>query len=156
MIAELQIGTDPTSWYMQPAEYDTVAAGLAQPGTPFAVNVLAPLEGRLVLSARAAGGVALTLPFKPVGWVPSGAIKPTAPLLYLPSAAGPTHSNPGYMLAVGTDLAALEQELIAAMEGSGSVLSLALDVPGPDGKGTLLLSGATLAYVVLCRATAAG
>ena len=36
------------------------------------------------------------------------------------------------------------------------MLSLALDVPGPGGKGTLLLSAATLSYVVLCRAIAAG
>ena len=156
MIAELHIGTDPTRWYMQAAEYDTVAAGLAQPGTPFAVDVLAPLKGRLVLSARAAGGVAVVLAFTPVGWVPSGVFRPSAPLLYLPSAAGPTHDDPGYTLAAGTDLAALEQELITAMGGSGNVLSVALDVPGPDAKGTLLLSGATLAYAVLCPATASG
>ncbi len=156
IIAELQIGTDPTPWCLQPAEYDMVAAGLAEPCTPFAVDVFSPLEGRLVLSPLAAGSVAVTLAFKPVGWVPNGAYKATAPLLYLPSAAGPRHHSPGHTLAAGTDLAALEQELIAAMGSPGSVLSLALDVPGPDGRGTLLLSGATLAYAVLCRATAAG
>ncbi len=155
IIAELQIGTDPTPWCMQPAEYDTVAAALAE-RTPFAVGVFSPLEGRLVLSPLAAGSVALTQAFKAVGWVPNGAYKATTPLLYLPSSAGPGHHNAGHALAAGTDLAVLERELIAAMGSPGSVLSLALDVPGPDGKGTLLLSVATLAYVVLCHATAAG
>jgi hypothetical protein len=154
VIAELQIGTDPTPWCIQPAEYDAVAAALAEPRTAFAVDVFSPLEGRLVLSPLAAGSVALTLAFKPIGWVPNGAYKATAPLLYLPSSAGPGHHNAGLALAADTDLAVLEQKLIAAMGSPGSVLSLALDVPGPDGKGTLLLSGATLTYAVLCRTTA--
>jgi hypothetical protein len=156
VIAALQIGTDPTHWCIQPAEYDTVAALLAEPQTAFAVDVISPLEGRLVLSPVAAGSVTLTLSFKPIGWVPNGAYKATAPGLYLPSSAGPTHHSPGHTLAAGTDLADLEQKLIAAMASPGSVLSVALDIPGPAGKGTLLLSGATLAYVVLCHATAAG
>jgi hypothetical protein len=155
MTAQLQIGTDPTCWYLPPSEYDTVAAGLAQPGTPIAVDVLAPLQGRLVLSPRAAGSVALTLPVTPVGWVPGGICKPTVPLLRLPSSAGPTHDNPGYLLAADTDVAALEQKLIAAMSGPESVVTLALDVPAP-GKGVLRVSGATLTYAVLCRATAPG
>lgn len=155
MTVQLQIGTDPTCWYLPPSEYDTVAAGLAQPGNPFAVDVLAPLQGRLVLSPRAAGSVALTLPITPVGWVPGGAVKPTVPLLHLPSSAPPTHDNPGYLLAGDTDVAALEQKLIAAMAGPGSVVTLALGGPGP-GKEVLRLSGATLTYAVLCRATAPG
>jgi hypothetical protein len=151
--AQLQIGTDPTCWYLPPSEYDTVAAGLARPDNPFAVDVLAPLQGRLVLSPRAAGSVALTLPITPVGWVPGGAVRPTVPLLHLPSPVAPAHDNPGYLLAAGTDVAAVEQELIAAMTGPGSVVTLTLDVPGP-GKGVLRVSGATLTYAVLCRATA--
>jgi hypothetical protein len=156
IIAELQIGTDPTPWCIQPDQYDTVAAALAEPRTPFAVDVFSPLEGRLVLSPLAAGSVALTQAFKPVGWVPNGAYKATAPLLYLPSSAGPGHHKAGHTLAAGTDLAVLERKLIAAMGSPGSVLSLALDVPGQDGKGTVLLSVATLAYVVLSHAAAAG
>jgi hypothetical protein len=153
---ELQIGTDPTPWCIESANYDTVAAALAQPGTPFAVDVFSPLEGRLVLSPLAGGSVVLTQTFKPIGWVPNGAYKATAPLLYLPSSAGPGHHKAGHTLAAGTDLAVLEQELIAAMGSPGRMLSLALDVPGTGGKGTLLLSAATLAYVVLCHVTAAG
>jgi hypothetical protein len=153
--AELQIGTDPTPWGIDPADYDKVAAALAEPRTPFAVDTFSPLEGRLVVSPLAAGSVVLTQTFKPIGWVPNGAFKATAPLLYLPSSAGPGHHKAGHALAAGTDLAALEQELIAAMGNPEGVLSLALDVPGTGGKGTLLLSAATLAYVVLCHVTAA-
>jgi hypothetical protein len=153
--AELQIGTDPTNWYLPTAEYDTVAAALARPDTPIAVDVLAPLEGRLVLSPRAAGTVVLTIPIDPVGWVPSGIVKPTRPVVYLPSTTGPTAGHPGLTLAADTDLAALEQQLTAAMTGPGSTLALTLEVPAP-GRGMLLLSGATLAYAVLCRAAAAG
>lgn len=155
MTAQLQIGTDPTTWYLAPSEYDTVASGLAQPGNPFAVDILAPLEGRLVLSPRAAGSVALTLPISPVGWIPGGICKPTVPLLHLPSSAAPTHDNPGYLLAADTDPTALEQELIAAMTEPGKVITLALDISAP-GKGVLRVSGATLTYAVLCRATAPG
>ena len=90
MDAELQIGNDPAVWFFDPARYDEVAAGLAPPGAPLVVEVVAPLAGRLVLNPRAAGKAALTLPFQPVGWNPSGIILPRSPLLYVSSVTGPT------------------------------------------------------------------
>ena len=147
MDAELQIGNDPATWYFASTDYDMVAAGLAQPGAPFVVEVVAPLQGRLILNPVAAGAVSLALPIKPVGWNPSGVVWPQSPLLYVSSGAGPTHAQPGYTLARGYQLAALEQEIVTAMEQK-TIVTVMLDEG--LGKGTLALSGATLPYVVLC------
>jgi hypothetical protein len=148
--AELQIGNDPTVWYFDPAGYDGVAAGLAQPGAPFVVEVVAPLAGRLILNPVAAGKVALTLPVKPIGWNPSGICLPISPLLYVSSVTGPTHDSPGYTLTGGYDLATLEQDIIDVMTGR-TMLTVTLEAR-PSGQGVLALSGATLAYAVLCPA----
>ena len=147
MDAELQIGNDPATWYFAPTDYDKVAAGLAQPGAPFVVEVIAPLQGRLLLNPVAAGAVSLTLPVNPVGWNPSGAVLPQSPLLYVSSGTGPTDAQPGYTLARGYQLAALEQEILTAMEQK-TIVTVLLDEG--VGKGTLALSGTTLPYVVLC------
>lgn len=147
MDAELQIGNDPTVWYFLTAGYDAAADRLVQPGTPFAIDVIAPLEGRLLLNPRAAGKVALTHPVSPVGWNPSGAFRPRSPLLYVSSATGPTRANPGYTLASGYELPALEQEILTAMTQGGIVtVRLAEGL----GKGIVALSGGSLPYTVLC------
>jgi hypothetical protein len=146
--ARLQTGTDPATWYFDAASYDAVAVALAAPGAPLTVEVIAPLKGQLVLNPRAAGSVALTLPVMPVGYNPSGLTLPGSTLLYVPSATGPTHQAPGYVLAGGQDLAALEQEIVTAMT-AGTTLTLTLDVALP-GKGVLTLSGGTLAFAVIC------
>src|SRR5690348_11191867 len=112
--AELQIGNDPATWYLPSAGYDMVAAALAQPGAPFAVEVIAPLQGRLLLNPVAAGAVSLTLPVRPIGWNPSGVVWPESPLLYVSSATAPTHADPGYALARGYQLDVLEQEILTA------------------------------------------
>lgn len=151
MYAELQIGNDPASWYFSSTDYDSVAAALAQPGAPFAVDVVTPLQGRLLLNPVAAGAVSLTQPVRPVGWNPSGALLPQSPLLYVSSAAGPTHDDPGYILARGYQLDALEQEVLTAMTQK-TIVAVQLDEG--LGKGTVALSGATLPYVVLCPAAA--
>jgi hypothetical protein len=148
--AELQIGNDPAVWFFSPAGYDTVAAGLAPPGAPFVLEVVAPLAGRLILNPRAAGKVALRLPVQPVGWNPSGIILPMSPLLYVSSVTGPTHDAPGYTLAAGFGLTTLEHDIIVAMT-AGTMLNVPLEAT-PPGKGVLALSGATAAYAVLCPA----
>jgi hypothetical protein len=153
MDAELRIGNDPAAWYFRPAGYDACAAGLAEP-TPFVVEVVAPLKGRLILNPRAAGKVALTLPINPVGWNPSGVCLPKSPLVYVSSAAGPTHKAPGYTLAPGYELAALEKDIIAAMTDQ-AMLTIRLEAE-PSGRGVLALSGAALAYAVLCPAVPQG
>lgn len=150
MDAELQIGNDPATWYFEHGQYDRVAAALAAPGAPCTVQVVAPLAGTLILNPRAAGKVALQLPMRPVGWNPSGAFLPRSPLLYLASAAGPTHAAPGYTLAAGYMLSGLEQDILAAMT-NGTMLTVTLE-SGPSGKGVVAVSGATLSYAVLCPA----
>jgi hypothetical protein len=146
--ARLQTGNDPANWYFDSASYDAVASALTPRGAPVTVDVIAPLKGLLVLNPRAAGSVALTLPVSPVGWNPSGLVLPSSPLLYVPSVTGPTHEAPGYLLAAGQDLAALEQEIVSAMT-AGTTLTLTLHVALP-GKGILALNGAALAYAVIC------
>ena len=152
MDAELQIGNDPAVWFFDGADYDRVAAGLAQPGAPLTVEVVAPLKGTLILNPQAAGQVTLERPVEPVGWNPSGAYLPRSPLLYVSSAAGPTRSHPGYTLAAGYTVAGLERDILAAMTGR-TMLSVKLEV-GPSGKGVVALSGATLGYAVVCPAAA--
>ena len=147
MGAELQIGTDPTTWYFESAQYGKVAAELAQAGNPFAVEVFSPLQGRLVLNPLTAGSVALTNPVDPIGWNPNGAFLAKSPGVYVASAAGPHKSLPGYVLAPGYSLQALEEELIVAMTGK-TILSVTLDAG--LGGGVLALNGATLSYAVLC------
>src|SRR5437762_1944107 len=93
--AELKIGNDPATWYFPSAAYDTVAAGLAQSGGPFAVDVVAPLKGRLLLNPVAAGAVLLTLPVKPVGWNPSGPSCPTHRCSTSPRRPVPPTPTPG-------------------------------------------------------------
>ena len=152
MDAELRIGNDPATWYFRRPATTRSPPGLGQPGAPFAIDVIAPLRGRLLLHPQAAGKVALTLPISPVGWNPSGVCWPKSPLLYVSSATGPTHANPGYTLARGYQLAALEEEILTAM-AQGGIVTVMLDEG--LGKGMLSLSGATLAYAVLCPPTAA-
>ena len=72
-------------------------------------------------------------------------------MLYVSSATGPTHADPGYTLAHGYQLDALEQEILTAMKQQTIVTVL---LEESLGKGTVALSGTTLPYVVLCPATA--
>ena len=150
MDAELQIGNDPAVWFFDGADYDRVAAGLDQPGAPLTVEVVAPLKGTLILNPKAAGQVTLKLPIEPVGWIPSGVYLPRSPLLYVASAAGPTRRDPGYTLAAGYTVTGVQRDILAAMT-AGTMLSVTLEA-GPSGKGVVALSGATLAYAVVCPA----
>jgi hypothetical protein len=148
MPTALQIGIDPTTWYFEPANYDEVAAGLANPGTPLVVPVFSPIEGRLVLNPLTAGSVGLTKSVVPGGWNPNGAFFARSPAVYVASATGPHKALPGYILAPGYKLSALEQQIINAMTGQ-QTLTVDLE-PGPGDSGVLLLSGVTLSYAVLC------
>jgi hypothetical protein len=202
----LQIGTDPTPWILEAADYDSLAAELAQATGPVVLPVVSPLQGRLVLSLRNAGTFSLLGwpsvggphpvgdPTKvggphPVGGAPSPDHGPhpvghslasgdassaqAVPVVYLPSV---TAANPGWPVSVldpGTDLAALEQNIIDAMNrGTSLTLSVverdivdATDVTdaidsGTDvtpeisarsGHGVLVLNGAVLAFAVIAQ-----
>ena len=149
----LQIGTDPTAWVLQDADEDTVARELSQATSPLVLPVVAPLQGRLVLSPQGAATISLLRPPASVGAHPTGVIGPTTPVVYLPSVTAATHESPGHALDPGTDLAALERDIIAAMT-SGTRLTL--HISALSGGGLLVLNGAALAFAVLAGVAAPG
>jgi hypothetical protein len=149
----LQIGTDPTAWVLQDADEDAVARDLQQATGPIVLPVVAPLQGRLVLSPQCAATVSLLRPPTSVGAHPTGVIGPTRPVVYLPSAIAATYESPGQALDPSTDLAALEQDIVAAMT-SGTRLTL--QIGALYGGGVLVLNGARLAFVVLAQVSTAG
>jgi hypothetical protein len=143
----LRIGTDPTAWVLENTDPDTVAAQLSQATAPVVLPVASPLQGNLVVSPSAAATIAVRRPTPGRGAFPSHIALPRNPVLYLPSLTPPTQDSPGYPLASGTDLAAQEQAIIAAMTGR-TVLSIQVaDVPG----GVVLLNGAVVDFAVLAQ-----
>jgi hypothetical protein len=143
----VHIGTDPTAWALENADLDTVAAQLSQATAPVTLSVAGPLQGSLVVSPSAAAKIAVQRPSPGHGLFPSHIALPRNPVLYLSSLTGPTQESPGYPLAPGTDLAAQEQAIIAAMSGR-TVLSIHLaEMPG----GVVLLNGAVLDFAVLAQ-----
>lgn len=143
----LQIGTDPTGWVLEDVEPDAVAAQLSQATGPVLLPVVGPLQGDLVLSPAAAATISVRRPAPMHGAHPSHIALPRWPVLYLPSPAGPTLDFPGYPLAMDTDVAALEQDIIAAMSG-GTFLTIEIaDIRG----GAVLLNGAAMNFAVLAQ-----
>jgi hypothetical protein len=145
----LRIEGDPVSWIVPDAEIEGVAQQLAQSGGPVTLQVVAPLRGRLVLSAQSAGSVALLAQPKVVGWIPSY-FRVASAHLYVPSATGPTVDFPGYSLAQSADLDTLQQDVVAAMSDGSSIR-----VQVSDGieSGVLVLNGAALSFAVFCPPT---
>jgi hypothetical protein len=143
----LRIGTDPTDWVLESADPDTVAARLSQATGPIALPIVDPLQGNLVVSPAAAATISVARPSPLHGYHPSHIALPQWPVLYLSSPTSPTQDSPGYPLEPNTDLAALEQHIIAAMSG-GTVLSIQVaDIQG----GVVLLNGAVLDFAVLAQ-----
>jgi hypothetical protein len=143
----LQIGTDPTGWVLENVEPDTVAGQLRQATGPAVLPVVGPLQGDLVVSPSVAATISVRRPSPMHGAHPSHIAVPRWPVLYLPSPAGPTEEFPGYPLAPNTDLAVLEQNIIAAMSGRTFLSVQIADIPG----GVALLNGATLDFAVLAQ-----
>jgi hypothetical protein len=143
----LRIGTDPTGWVLESASPDTVAAQLSQATGPVVLPIVDPLQGNLVVSPSAAATISVTRPSPLHGYHPSHIAVARWPVLYLPSPSSPTQDSPGYPLEPNTDLAALEQHIIAAMTGR-TVLSIQVaDIQG----GVVLLNGAELGFAVLAQ-----
>ncbi|HUL26920.1 MAG TPA: hypothetical protein VLW44_14245 [Streptosporangiaceae bacterium] len=145
----LRIESDPTTWTLPtPVGADQVPTS----SEPVAFEVTDPLAGRLILSPRAVGSAVFLAPPPGGGHIPNGARLPE-PCIYVPSATGPDlHSNPKryYLLPPLADLAALEQQITAAMSGGTFVT---IELTGPANTGVLVLNGAALSFVVLCPAT---
>ena len=149
--SSLIVEGDPTSWGL----YETYTAG-SLPGPagdePRALSVATPLFGWLLLAPRRAGTLVVggLRPQHPTGgWIPC--LRLPAPYLYLPSPAGVSLATPtpGYMLAPDTDLAALKDQILDAMRGDGSPLSVSTNNAGIPG--TVFLDGSRLPFVVLAK-----
>jgi hypothetical protein len=143
----VRIGTDPTAWVLENTDPNTVAAQLSQATGPVVLPIVGPLQGNLVVSPSAAATISVQSPPPAHNWHPSHIALPQWPVLYLPSLTSPTQDSPGYPLAPGTDLAAQEQDIIAAMSG-GTLLSVQVsDIQG----GVVLLNGAVLDFAVVAQ-----
>lgn len=143
----LRIGTDPTAWVLEDVGPGTVAAQLSQATGPVVLPVVDPLQGDLLVSPSAAATISVQGPPPGHGWRPSHIALPRWPVLYLPSPIGPTQDSPGYPLDPNTNLAALKQDIIAAMtEHSFRSIPVA-DTQG----GVVLLNGAALGFAVLAQ-----
>jgi hypothetical protein len=138
MACHIQIGDDPTIWWLaeqiQPSQ-------LSQ---PLGVLTWYPIRGTLVLSPRASNVAIFTPP--PV-LVPNPLSGPGG--LYLPTATGPSAGHIGYQLA-GQDPAALAEQIQALMR-SGQSQTITLGAGG-----TLVLNGATLPFAVTGPAAIGG
>jgi hypothetical protein len=195
----LQIGTDPTPWVLEASDYESLATELAEATGPVVLPVVSPLQGRLVLSLRNAGTFSLLGspsvggphpvgdPPKvggphPVGDAPLSAggspsgdasSTQTSPVVYLPSVTAANPGSPVNVLDAGTDLAAVEQDIIDAMN-RGTPLTLSVmqrdiidatevsdaiasgtdvtpQISARSGHGSLVLNGAVLAFAVLAQ-----
>jgi hypothetical protein len=141
----LRITGDPDQWVLgNETPADTIQQDLINHHSPVTLDVIAPLKGRLVLSAQAAPSVAVLRP--PVGWIPGGAILDSA-LLYVPLLTGPVPDDRGYTLPEATNLTALENEIVTAMTHGTTI---AVQVSWGAWGGSLLLNGATLPFAVIC------
>jgi hypothetical protein len=139
MYGNLQIAGDPTIWWLaQPVDISK------PPAQAISVTVRAPLAGTLLLSPRAAGVAAFSEPGE--AGEPVNPDLPT-PSLYLPTSSGPSAGSAGYTLSTAASLPDLVTEISAAMK-QGSQCTVEF------GGGILVLSGATLPFVVLCPANA--
>ena len=163
----LIIGIDPTPWVLDNADYLVLQAQLAHAGT-VVLATAAPLKGSLVLSVPHAGSLALFPgPFgqgshpgdnpppdaHPSDVPPPVTLSLSSVTLYLPSVAGPSQRYPGYALAGGTDLGALETDIKTAMD-NGTHLPVPLPGSAASMGGRLLLNGGNLPFAVLCPPSA--
>ena len=141
----LQIGTDPTEWIVPGADEDALGRELGQAAEPLVLPVAAPLQGRLVLSPRAATVSLLRAPVA-AGAHPTGVVEPGRPVLHLPSATAASQERPGHGLDADTDLGALELEIVAALASGDRLILHGSALPGG---GALVLNGAVLDFAVL-------
>ncbi len=145
----LNIGSDPTSWILDNSKedvtYDLVKRKL-HAAQPFALPVAEPLEGELALSPRA-GNVSLISFPRGHNWNPSDV--PTSPFLYIATAVGPAADQENcYVLAHDADVEELQRRILKAMADPDVVT---VEVTAGGGSGVLVLNGATLPFVVLCK-----
>ena len=133
MPSYIQIDDDPTRWYVS----DTVNASQVT-GQPLMIAVDAPLAGILVISPKCASVAIFDSNSPP----PTSIMTVPGPTIYVPTATGANAQHGGYELAANAP-ENLPQQIVTAMQNGHS-----LTVPLAGG-GTLVLSGATLSFVVI-------
>lgn len=134
----LQIEGDPTKWWLGQAIQASQLTGQA-----LSIEVDAPLAGTLLLSPRSASVAVFN------EGAAANQLDLTYPVIYVPTATGPSAGSAGFELPASPDLATLAGEITALMN-NGSRQTIPLGASG----GALVLNGATLSFVVLCPATA--
>jgi hypothetical protein len=138
MPSYIQIEGDPTKWWLaQPVHASQLT------GQPLSVQVSAPVVGTLVLSGKPGSVAVFDLPS---GQVPNYLDVP-AQAIYVPTPSGISAGHVGYELPASADLDTLASQIAAAMRDGGSQT---VTLGGAASGGTLVLSGATLSFVVLC------
>ena len=131
MACHIQIGDDPTIWWLaqqiQPSQ-------LTQ---PLGVVTWYPIRGTLVLSPKAAHVAIFSPPpvLVPTPLSTSG--------IYLPTAAGVSAGHAGYALPDNVDPGVLAEQIQTLMR-NGQSQTITLGGAG----GTLVLNGATLSFAV--------
>ena len=139
MACHIQIGDDPTIWWLaqqiQPSQ-------LTQ---PLGVVTWYPIRGTLVLSPKAAHVAIFSPPpvLVPTPLSTSG--------IYLPTAAGVSAGHAGYALPDNVDPGVLAEQIQTLMR-NGQRQAITLGGAG----GTLVLNGATLAFAVTAPAAIGG
>ena len=139
MACHIQIGDDPTIWWLaqqiQPSQ-------LTQ---PLGVVTWYPIRGTLVLSPKAAHVAIFSPPpvLVPTPLSTSG--------IYLPTAAGVSAGHAGYALPDNVDPGVLAEQIQTLMR-NGQSQTITLGGAG----GTLVLNGATLAFAVTAPAAIGG
>jgi hypothetical protein len=138
----LRIEGDPNLWGL-------TRSRTQDPGWdgPVALEIGAPVNGRLILSPACMGGFSLTYNDAKNGWhpadLPAGSL-----FLYIPTATLLTGASSGYTLAAEYDnLDALQARIMGAMS-AGSTLALNQNVVGG---GVVVLNGAQLPFVAIAE-----
>ena len=141
MACHIQIGDDPTIWWL------TEQIQPSQLTQPLGVLTWYPIRGILVLSPKAAH-VAIFDP--PPVLVPPPLLGPMSSI-YLPTATGPSAGHIGYELPGTVDPGVLSEQIQALMR-NGQSQTITLGGAG----GTLVLNGATLSFAVTAPNTLGG
>ncbi len=130
----LQIGDDPTKWWLvQPFNASQLT------GEPLNLDLAGPLGGVLVLSGRSASVAVFD---EPDATIPPN-LNPSVGAIYLPTAAGASAQHYGYALPPMTGVDGLASEIVTAMRNSTRQT-----IPLYGG-GTLVIDGATLSFAVI-------
>ena len=134
MAVYIQIGDDPTKWWLvQPFNANQLT------GQPLTLDLQAPLSGALVLSGKFDSVAVFNVPD---ATVPEN-LNPSAVAIYLPTATGPSAQHYGYTLSPTVNVENLPSEIATAMH-NGARQTVPL-----TGGGTLVLDGSTLPFVVI-------